>query len=201
MAFVLGMGGGSASGKSTLARALAAALGSRALLMTHDRYYHSLPEHLRDNPLDYNFDHPDSLDTARLVADLDLLLAGKPADLPVYDFPNHRRAEQVQTVEPHDILIVEGILVLTDAALRQRFDHSVYVHTPDDIRLLRRIRRDRQRRGRDVNQVLDQYEATVRPMHHAFVEPSREHADTVVLGTDPVDALVDSVLSVLPAAV
>lgn len=197
--FVLGIAGGTASGKSTLADELAEALGERCLLLQHDRYYHSLPERFRADPLGYNFDHPDALDTERLIADLDALRAGQTARLPQYDFPKHRRADEEEEVAPRPILVVEGILVLATPALRERFDQSLYVHTDDDVRLLRRIRRDLQKRGRTIDQILDQYERTVRPMHQAYVAPSRTFADHVLDGTSDIHELVARVRSWLPA--
>jgi uridine kinase len=192
------MAGGTASGKSTLAAALGEALGSRAVLITHDQYYKTLPAEFAHNPVGYNFDHPDSLDTDQLVADVDALKRGETVRLPLFDFPTHARSTQTQTVAPTDIVIVEGILVLASLELRQRFDHSIFVHTPDDIRLVRRIRRDIEKRGRDVNGVLGQWEATVRPMHEEFVAPSRKHADTIVYGTNPIDGLIAMVTALLP---
>lgn len=198
MTFILGMAGGTASGKTTLAAALCETLGSRALLITHDQYYKTLPPEFQHNPVGFNFDHPDSLDTAQLIADVDALKRGETVDLPLFDFPNHARSSEVQTVSPADIVIVEGILVFASTELRERFDHTVYVHTPDDIRLVRRIRRDIVKRGRDVHGVLAQWEATVRPMHEEFVAPSRHHADTIVYGTEPIDDLVAMVRALLP---
>ena len=197
MTFVLGMAGGTASGKTTLAKALIEVLGDRALLLTHDRYYHPLPERFHGNPVGHNFDHPNSLDTAQLIADVDALKRGEGVDLPIYDFPVHARSAQVERVASRPIVIVEGILVLADPELRRRFDHSIYVHTPDDIRLSRRIRRDLEKRGRQVHEILDQYDATVRPMHEAFVAPSRDAATTVVYGTEPIADLVASILPLL----
>ncbi len=198
MTFILGMAGGTASGKSTLAAALGNMLGARALLITHDQYYKTLPAEFAHNPVGYNFDHPDSLDTARLIADVDALKRGETVELPLFDFPTHARSAATQTVRPSDIVIVEGILVLAHPDLRTRFDHSIYVDTPDDIRLVRRIRRDIEKRGRDVDGVLGQWEATVRPMHQEFVAPSRTHANTVLHGTDPVEDLLAMVTALLP---
>ncbi len=198
MTFILGMAGGTASGKSTLAAALGEMLGARAVLITHDQYYKTLPEEFAHNPVGYNFDHPDSLDTAQLIADVDALKRGETVELPLFDFASHSRSNETRRVAPASIVIVEGILVLAHAELRSRFDHSVYVHTPDDLRLVRRIRRDIEKRGRDVHGVLGQWEATVRPMHEEFVARSRSHADTVVYGTDPVDDLVAMVTALLP---
>jgi uridine kinase len=197
--FVIGIGGGSASGKSTVAARVARAIGDECLLLHHDRYYHSLPEALRSNPLAYNFDHPAALDTTRLLHDLDALREGRSCRLPVYDFPRHRRAAEEEVVVARRLLVVEGILVLADPALRARFDVTFYVHAPDDVRLARRVRRDIEKRGRTVHQILDQYEATVRPMHQAYVEPSRAHADHVLDGTSDLDGLVAQVIAAIPA--
>lgn len=194
--FVIGIGGGTASGKTTVAAALAERLGDQCRLLIHDRYYHSLPEDLLATPILHNFDHPDALDTARLIRDLDQLRAGIPTSLPVYEFHRHSRAAHEEMCEPRPILVVEGILVLDDPQLRRRFDHAVFVDTPDDLRLMRRIRRDLAKRGRTVHDVLDQYERTVRPMHEAYVVPSRAFADQVLNGTRPVEGLVDAILSV-----
>lgn len=197
---VVGIAGGTASGKTTAARALAEFLGDDCLLVTHDRYYHPLPDALRHDPQAHNFDHPDAIDTARLVADLGELRAGRPARLPRYDFATHARAAEWDPAHPRPVVLVEGILVLADAHLRPLLDHKVFVHTPDDVRLIRRIRRDLTERGRDLHEVLDRYERTVRPMHEAFVAPSAAHADLVLDGTNDVQRLVDSVLDRLGRA-
>lgn len=194
---VVGIAGGTASGKTTAARALAEYLGDACLLVTHDRYYHPLPEALRHDPQAHNFDHPDALDTGRLVEDLAVLRSGRPTRLPRYDFASHTRAPEPDwdAAEPREVVLVEGILVLADSRLRPMLDHKVFVHTPDDVRLIRRIRRDLVERGRDLHEVLDRYERTVRPMHEAFVVPSARHADLVLDGTHDVDRLVSSVLA------
>jgi uridine kinase len=180
MSLVVGIAGGSASGKSTVARVVAENLGRSCVLIAHDRYYHSAAA-------DTNFDHPDALDTEHLLQDLAQLRAQAPTRLPVYDFARHDRAppERWDPVEPRRVLVVEGILVLAIPALRQVLDLRVFVDTPDDLRLARRIRRDVSSRGRTVYSVLDQYERTVRPMHEAFVAPSRAHADLLLDGTLP----------------
>ena len=195
----VGIAGGSASGKTTTARALTERLGDRCLWLTHDRYYQTMPDRFRDDPTDYNFDHPDSLDTDRLVADLRRLKAGQGILAPHYDFATHRRVPESEwcAYAPRPLVVVEGILVLTQEALRACLDYRVYVHAPDDIRLLRRIRRDLQERGRGVAEILDQYERSVRPMHEAFVAPSRAHADLVVDGTTTTEAMVASVLALV----
>lgn len=190
----VGIAGGSASGKSTLARAIVARLGERSLLVLHDRYYHSLPPEAVHHPLTYNFDHPEAFETSRMVADLARLARGRSARLPIYDYATHRRAEAEEEVHPRPVVIVEGILVLADERVRALLDHRVYVSAPDDVRLMRRIRRDLDSRGREVHDVLHQYERTVRPMHRRYVEPSRAFADLVVDGTQPVEHSAGQVL-------
>jgi uridine kinase len=193
----VGIAGGSASGKSTLAQALLARLGERCLLVLHDRYYHSLPASAHPHPLEHNFDHPDAFETARLLGDLARLAEGRPARLPIYDYATHRRAEAEEEVVPRPVVLVEGILVLADERLREVLHHRVFVSTPDDVRLLRRIRRDIDARGREVHDILVQYERTVRPMHERFVEPSRAWADLVLDGTRPVEDSVTAVLALI----
>lgn len=189
---VIGIAGGSASGKTTVSRALHERLGDQAALLLHDRYYRTPPP---DVPAaSWNYDHPDALETELLVAHVDALRRGQVAELPLYDFATHSRSPGVERVEPRPVLLVEGILVLADAALRERMDHTIFVHTPADVRLMRRLRRDVAERGRDPLGVLRQYEDTVRPMHARFVEPSRNYADLVLDGTQEVQNLVSAVL-------
>ncbi len=192
---VIGIAGGTASGKTTAARRVAQALGDDVLLLVHDRYYRSVPPGTSLRA--HNFDEPAALDTAALVADLDALRAGRGVHLPVYDFSRHAQATETEFVTPRDTILVEGILVLADPALRARFDHAVYVDTPPDIRLIRRIRRDVAERGRTADSVLAQYEATVRPMHVVHVEPSRQFADTVLDGNAAPDALSERLLEIV----
>ncbi|TNE85027.1 MAG: uridine kinase [Deltaproteobacteria bacterium] len=194
---VLGIAGGTASGKSTVAAAVAEHLGTDCLHLVHDRYYHCLPAHLVDTPTQHNFDHPDALDTALLVEHLDQLRRGEGAHVPSYDFAKHARNPHTDWMEPREIILVEGILVLSDSQLRARFDHSFYVHTDDDLRLIRRIRRDQRERGRELDEILRQYQLTVRPMHREFVEPSRAHAEIVLDGTARIDELVRTVLATI----
>lgn len=192
---VIGLAGGTASGKTTAALALHQRLAPTSVLLSHDAYYRSLPPGTA--PEAWNFDHPDALDTALMIEHLDALRQGRAVRVPRYDFTRHAREDRSTWPEmaPAPVILVEGILVLSDAALRERMDHRVYVHTPDDVRLVRRIRRDIERRGRAVAEVLDQYLATVRPMHESFVVPSREHADLVLDGTAPIEHLVDALLA------
>lgn len=195
---VIGIGGGSASGKTTVAYALEAVLGpERCVLVSHDRYYRNLPAGVA--PEDWNYDHPDALDTAALIGDLDVLARGGSVDLPVYDFATHRQLGRPHwhPVQARPIVIVEGILVLQDASLRSRMYRRVFVHTADDVRLARRIRRDLVERGRQLDDVLHQYLTTVRPMHEAHVAPSRAHAHLVLDGDAPVQASVAAVLALV----
>ena len=196
---VVGIAGGTASGKTTTARAISDLLGDECLWITHDRYYKTLPDAQRDDPTTYNFDHPLALDTPALIEDLKTLCAGQPADLPAYDFAIHRQlgASNWDRVQPRNLIVVEGILVLSDPGLRAVMDHRVFVHAPDDVRLMRRIRRDVTERGRNVAEILHQYEKTVRPMHMRYVAPSQAWADLVVDGTTTTKAMVASVLGLV----
>ncbi len=168
---LVGVAGGTASGKTTITRQLAEHW-PNTLLIGHDRYYLDVPD-----PSRHNYDHPDALDSGLLVRHLDLLLAGRCAELPRYDFATHRRQADSDRVQPGRLVIVEGILVLADPRLARRFHLKVWVQAASDLRLTRRIRRDAVERARSVESVLAQYERTVRPMHQQFVEPSRELAD------------------------
>lgn len=191
------MAGGTASGKSTLARALADRLGDQLLLLQHDRYYRTL-----DDPASADFDHPDSLETDLLERNVRELLAGRPTELPVYEFRHHRRAAHTETAHPAPLLLVEGILTLHHPGLVAAADLRVYVHAPADIRLARRVRRDLAKRGRTPDSVLDRYLSMVRPAHERFVEPSRRHADLVLDGHASPEAtlavLEDAVRPLLP---
>lgn len=196
---VLGLAGGTASGKTTAAQALAERLGDRCLWVMHDRYYRDLPPEYRAAPERFNFDHPDALETSLLVDHLDALRAGRPARVPRYDFATHRRAHASDWDEltPRPVILVEGILVLAEPALRDRMDHRVFVDAPDDLRLIRRIRRDVAERGRGLADILEQYERTVRPMHEAFVKPSAGHAQLVLDGTAPIASMVDAITALI----
>ncbi|TVQ87294.1 MAG: uridine kinase [Deltaproteobacteria bacterium] len=194
---VIGIAGGSASGKSTVSAALQVRLGERASILHHDRYYLSPPPDLP--PQRWNYDHPDSLETSLLVEHLRELKAGRVISAPRYDFANHRREEGVDRIEPREVLFVEGILVLAVPELRRQLDRKVFVACESDLRLLRRLRRDISERGRDALGVLDQYEQTVRPMHACYVYPSRVHADLVLDGARPVAESVERVLELIQA--
>jgi len=179
--FVVGVAGGSGSGKTTIAKTLAERLGPDAVVVIEqDSYYRDLAHIGYDERTKVNFDHPDAIDFDLLVTQLDELCSGGDVDKPQYDFAQHVRAATSDRVEPRPVIIVEGILVLTDARLRERFDLNIFVDTAADLRVMRRIRRDLEQRGRTFAQIRRQYYDTVRPMHLAFVEPSKEHADVII---------------------
>lgn len=178
---VIGIAGGSGSGKTTIARAVVAAAGSDLVtLINHDAYYRS-DEHLTfEERAATNFDHPDAFETDKLVEHLRLLRSGRPVEIPVYDFSTHLRISETVRVEPGAVVIVEGILVLVEVGLRELMDLKIYIDTDADLRVLRRLERDILERGRTMESVMAQYLGTVRPMHHQFVEPSKRYADIIV---------------------
>lgn len=178
---VIGIAGGSGSGKSTLLAHLVARLGPESVtVLDHDAYYRDLGHLSLAERTQINFDHPDTLETDLLVEQLDELLRGRHVEKPIYDFSQHTRSGRTALLGPKPVIIVEGILVLTDPDLVERMDIKLFVDTDDDIRLVRRIRRDTTERGRTIESVLDQYEKTVRPMYIQFVEPSRRTADVII---------------------
>jgi len=178
---VIGVGGGTGSGKTTVVRRIMDTLGpERVSVLEHDRYYRPHPSLSFADRAALNFDHPDALETSLLVEHVRALRSGAQVEAPVYDFAAHERLARTDTVQPRPALIVEGILILADAALRALMDVKVFVDTDDDVRFIRRLRRDVSERGRTIDSVIDQYLATVKPMHMEFVEPSRRHADIIV---------------------
>ncbi|MDE2996949.1 MAG: uridine kinase [Bacteroidota bacterium] len=193
---IIGLAGGSGSGKSTILHRLLADLGpERVSVLEHDAYYRDLAHLPMEERMRVNYDHPDSLETELLVAHIEALLAGKTVDKPTYDFTQHTRADWTLTIRPTPIIIVEGILVLAEAELTKRMDIRLFVDTDDDIRLIRRIRRDMVERGRSLESILEQYETTVRPMHIEFVEPSKRKADVIIPRGGHNEVAFDMVLS------
>lgn len=178
---VIGIAGGTGSGKTTVARSVYDRVGKdRIEWISHDSYYRSFEGLSAEERHHINFDHPDSLETELLVRHLDVLSKGAMVEVPIYDFNTHSRRAETQRVEPRKVIIVEGILVLAEAELRKRIDIKLFVDTPPDIRFVRRLMRDIKARGRSVESVIEQYVTTVRPMHEEFVEPSKRHADLII---------------------
>lgn len=178
---IVGIAGGTGSGKTTVARAIYDHVGpERIEWISHDSYYRNFEGLSPEERHHINFDHPDSLETELLVRHLDVLGKGAAVEVPIYDFNTHSRKQETQRVEPRKVIIVEGILVLAEPELRKRIDIKLYVDTPPDIRLLRRLSRDITTRGRSVESVIEQYVTTVRPMHEEFVEPSKRYADLII---------------------
>lgn len=193
--------GGTGSGKTTLASALAAQLGQRCAVIDHDSYYRDLSHLQPAARAAVNFDHPDSLENSLLVDHLHRLRAGRSVDKPTYCFATHTRKPDRKWVEPKPVVIVEGILLLALPELRNAFDLKVFVHVDDDVRALRRLRRDVSERGRTVDSVVSQWLQTVRPMHERFVAPSRRSADLVISGEAPTDQSVARVLAQIDSRV
>ncbi|MFQ5554609.1 MAG: uridine kinase [Acidimicrobiia bacterium] len=178
---VIGIAGGSGSGKTTIAAAVVETVGVDVVaLIQHDAYYRDLPHLSLEERTRVNFDHPDSLETDLLIEHLTSLRQGLPIERPVYDFSQHLRTAETVTVAPDPVVIVEGILVLAEPDLRKLFDLKIYIDADGDLRVLRRLRRDLVERGRRVDSVMEQYLSTVRPMHLQFVEPSKRYADIIV---------------------
>jgi uridine kinase len=179
--FVIGIAGGTGSGKTTVARRIYDSLHlDSAVFLDHDSYYRELDHLPMEERRRVNFDHPDSLDNDLLVEHLERLLEREPIDKPVYDFAAHTRAGSTVRIEPRDVILVEGILIFVDPRLRDLFDLKIFVDTEADVRFIRRMRRDLELRGRNVESVIEQYLGTVRPMHFEFVEPSKRYADVII---------------------
>lgn len=179
--FVVGVAGGTGSGKTTVARKLVEQFERKPVrLIPQDAYYKSLADLTLDERAHVNFDHPLAFDNDLLVEHLDHLLAGRAIRQPVYNYITHSRSEDAVRVEPAPILIVEGIMVLEDSQLRKRMDLKVYVDTDADERFIRRMQRDLIERGRSIDSIVEQYLSSVRPMHLQFVEPTKRYADVIV---------------------
>lgn len=177
---VVGIAGATGSGKTTIAQRLAAEVDGAVALLQHDHYYRDRPELTYEQRCAQNYDHPDALETELLVEHLQRLRRREPVGVPVYDFTTHRRLPESTRVEAAPIILVEGILVLADARLRELLDIKLFIDTDADIRVFRRVRRDIEQRGRSFDSVRQQYYATVRPMTIEFVEPSKRWADMII---------------------
>ena len=177
---IIGVAGGSGSGKTTVVREIVRALGpANVSVIHHDSYYRDMPE-THEPATAINFDHPDALESDLLAAHLARLAAGQAVDIPVYDFRTHRRLPETERIHPARAIIVDGLLIFAEPALRELMDIKVFVDADADQRLMRRLQRDIKERGRDLDSVLEQYKGTVRPMHMEFVEPSKRWADVII---------------------
>lgn len=178
---IIGICGGTGSGKTTIARAIVDSVGTKkVVLIEQDSYYRNLSDMPLDERHQANFDHPDSIDTELLVNHIKRLKQGLEIEMPVYDMVTHTRSEKIERVDPKPVVIIEGILIFAEPPLLDLLDVRVFVDTPDDIRLMRRMKRDINERGRSFERTLDQYARTIRPMHFEFVEPSKRHADIII---------------------
>ena len=178
---IIGIAGGTGSGKTTVARAIYDRVGrDRIEWISHDSYYRDFEALAPEERHHINFDHPDSLETELLARHLDVLIKGASVEVPIYDFTTHARKAETQRVEPRRVIIVEGILVLAEPELRRRISIKLFVDTSPDLRFMRRLLRDTKTRGRSMESVIEQYMTTVRPMHEEFVEPSKRYADLII---------------------
>jgi len=180
---IIGICGGTASGKTIFAKKILDIVGSDSIIyLEHDAYYHGLDQLPPELQQEKNFDHPDSLDNALFIQHLHMLQANQAIERPIYDFTKHRRTSKTYRIMPRPIILVDGILIFAIEELRQVFDIKVYIDAEADIRLARRLQRDIFERGRTPQSVLEQYLKTVRPMHKQFVEPSKNYADIIIHG-------------------
>ena len=179
MARIIGITGGSGSGKTTIVRKISEIVGDFTFV-PQDNYYRSAEYVSNTNITAFNFDHPTAFDTDLLVEQIGMLRRGDPVEMPQYDFVHHRRREETVHVKPGKLVILEGILLFFEPRLRDLIDLKIYVDTPDDIRFIRRLNRDIEERGRTVQSVIDQYLGTVRPGHYEFIEPGKVYADLIV---------------------
>lgn len=201
---IIGVAGGTGSGKTTVSRAILERVGAeRIAFLEHDSYYRDLSHLSLEERVQVNFDHPESLDNDLLIEHLDALCNGHSIEVPIYDFTRHNRKDEVRVVGPQPVVLVEGILIFADRLLRERMDIKIYVDTDADLRFIRRIQRDIRERGRSMEAVVEQYLGTVRPMHLEFVEPSKRYADIIIprggLNSIAIDMLVARIEGMLAA--
>jgi uridine kinase len=202
---VIGIAGGSGSGKTTVAHLIVDRVGTDHIaFLQHDAYYKDLSKLPPNQRAAVNFDHPDSLDTDLLIQHVHQLKNSQPVEVPIYDFKAHNRTPLTIHIDPQPVVLVEGILIFAEAQLREVFDVKIFVDTDPDIRFIRRLQRDITERGRSTESVVQQYLATVRPMHLEFVEPSKRYADIIIpeggMNTVAIDMVVARLESLLRAA-
>jgi uridine kinase len=176
---VIGICGGSGSGKTTIVRKISEVI-SDFVFLPQDSYYKSASYMSNANITAFNFDRPDAFDTDLIIEHLDALKDGRPIEMPTYDFVHHRRTEETVRIEPRKLVIFEGIMIFADKDVRDRLDLKVFVDTPDDIRFIRRLTRDIKERGRTLDSVIEQYMTVVRPGHYEFIEPTKQFADIII---------------------
>ncbi len=193
---IIGIAGGTGSGKTTVARAIYDRVGSERIeWISHDSYYRNFDALPPEELARINWDHPDTLESELLTRHLDVLCKGSSVEVPKYDFAAYARKTETQRVEPRKVIIVEGILVLAEPELRKRIDIKLFVDTPADIRFLRRLTRDIESRGRTIQSVVQQYMNTVRPMHEEFVEPSKRYADLIIPEGGENQVAIDAIIA------
>jgi uridine kinase len=197
---IIGLAGGTGSGKTTVANRILEKVDSRrVVVLQHDSYYKDISMHNGKTPDQINFDHPESLETELLIQHLQTLLEGKSYEEPMYNFATYKRMQETQTIAPRDIVIVDGILIFVDKKLRELMDIKIFVDADADERLLRRMRRDILERGRSIESVMHQYLGTVKPMHLEFVEPSKRWADIIIPGGADNVVAIDMVVTKIEA--
>ncbi|EHJ52719.1 uridine kinase [Streptococcus macacae] len=178
---VIGVTGGSGGGKTSVSREILAHFpNAKIAMIEHDSYYKDQSHLSFEERVATNYDHPLAFETDLMIEHLNELIAGRPVDIPIYDYTQHTRSEQTYRQEPQEVFIVEGILVLEDQRLRELMDIKLFVDTDDDIRIIRRIKRDMQERGRSLDSIIEQYISVVKPMYHQFIEPTKRYADIVI---------------------
>lgn len=199
---IIGVTGGSGGGKTSVSRAILDNFpNARISMIEHDSYYKNQSHLTFAERIRTNYDHPLAFDTDLMIYHISELLAGRSVDIPIYDYTQHTRSEKTYRQEPQDVFIVEGILVLEDKRLRDLMDIKIFVDTDDDIRIIRRIKRDMEERGRDLDSIIEQYTSVVKPMYHQFIEPTKRYADIVIpegvsnlVAIDLINTKVDSIL-------
>ncbi|AGM98433.1 uridine kinase [Streptococcus iniae] len=178
---IIGVTGGSGGGKTSVSRAILDSFpNARIAMIQHDSYYRDQAHLSFEERIKTNYDHPLAFETDFMIEQLKELLAGRSVDIPIYDYTQHTRSDKTFRQDPQDVIIVEGILVLEDERLRNLMDIKLFVDTDDDIRIIRRIKRDMMERGRSLESIIDQYTSVVKPMYHQFIEPSKRYADIIV---------------------
>ncbi len=196
---LVGIAGGTGSGKTTVVRKILTAFNKEVICLDMDSYYKDLKHLTHEERRKFNFDHPNAFDTALFIEHLQSLSDGESVEKPVYSFSDSVRTGKTVTVSPAPIIIVEGILVLADAAVRDLLNAKIYVDADDDIRFIRRLQRDVAERARSLESVINQYTRTVRPMHHSFVEPSKRYADVIITRGGENDIAISMVVSDIKA--